>query len=54
MPQYAVKLGEIHLKMDRPITEEQRKRVTAIVLEAAAREMLQIHDDEVRLLFIPV
>jgi len=40
MPKYAVKIGEIQIKSDRPITEAERERVVKLLRQRDGETLL--------------
>lgn len=53
MARYAVKLGEIHLQSDTPITMDERKEAIKLTQEAAFDTLTTCGPDGLMLVFVP-
>lgn len=49
MSRYAVKIGEIHLKANKPITDEQRKQALELLTATCGTYMITVDDVEIAL-----
>lgn len=49
MSRYAVKIGEIHLKANKPITDKQRKRALELLTATCGTYMITVDDVEIAL-----